>query len=106
MLPPEIREQMIRQGAEVKRLKEQLDRELEHHQETKTELNETIQNLMNEKNELNEKISKLEQVIFSKYLLKKFIFFRNIIWDKQLLFRVQRGAMHWTRSNMKNYKIF
>jgi len=61
MLPPEIREQMIRQGAEVKRLKEQLDRELEHHQETKTELNETIQNLMNEKNELNEKISKLEQ---------------------------------------------
>jgi len=77
MLPPEIREQMIRQGAEVKRLKEQLDRELEHHQETKTELNETIQNLMNEKNELNEKISKLEQVIFSKYLLKK-IFFWNI----------------------------
>ena len=72
MLPPEIREQMIRQGAEVKRLKEQLDRELEHHQETKTELNETIQNLMNEKNELNEKISKLEQVIFSKYLPKKF----------------------------------
>jgi protein HOOK3 len=61
MLPAEVREQMIRQGAEVKRLKEQLDRELEHHQETKTELNETIQNLMNEKNELNEKISKLEQ---------------------------------------------
>jgi len=74
MLPPEIREQMIRQGAEVKRLKEQLDRELEHHQETKTELNETIQNLMNEKNELNEKISKLEQVIFSKYLPKSFFF--------------------------------
>lgn len=104
MLPPEIREQMIRQGAEVKRLKEQLDRELEHHQETKTELNETIQNLMNEKNELNEKISKLEQVKIS---------FQNYFFGKKfetsrfkLIFRVQRGAMHWTQSNMKNYKIF
>ena len=72
MLPPEVREQMIRQTAEVKRLKEQLDRELEHHQETKTELNETIQNLMNEKNELNEKISKLEQVKFLKILCFSF----------------------------------
>ena len=73
MLPPEVREQMIRQGAEVKRLKEQLDRELEHHQETKTELNETIQNLINEKNELNEKISKLEQVkCFSNFFFNFF----------------------------------
>ena len=61
-MPPQIREQMIRLGAENKRLKEQYEREMSHVTETKDEMNDTIKKLMDEKNELNKRIAELEQV--------------------------------------------
>ena len=73
-MPPQIREQMIRLGAENKRLKEQYEREMSHVTETKDEMNDTIKKLMDEKNELNKRIGELEQVrhknglLFSVYL--------------------------------------
>ena len=66
-MPPQIREQMIRLGAENKRLKEQYDREMAHVNESKDEMNETIKKLMEEKNQLNERISQLEQVILCRF---------------------------------------
>ena len=72
-MPPQIREQMIRLGAENKRLKEQYEREMSHVTETKDEMNDTIKKLMDEKNELNKRIAELEQVIFSTILFFGFV---------------------------------
>ena len=74
LMPPQIREQMIRLGAENKRLKEQYDREMAHVNESKDEMNETIQKLMEEKNQLNERITQLEQVFFDlKVIFSKIV---------------------------------
>ena len=61
-MPPQIREQMIRLGAENKRLKEQNERELMHSNENKDEMNATIQKLIDEKQILQERIAQLEKV--------------------------------------------
>jgi len=61
LMPPQIREQMIRLGAENKRLKEQNERELMHSNENKDEMNATIQKLIDEKQILQERIAQLEK---------------------------------------------
>ncbi|CAG5113383.1 Oidioi.mRNA.OKI2018_I69.chr2.g7494.t1.cds [Oikopleura dioica] len=60
LMPPQVREKMIRLQSENKRLSEQVDREISRGRSDNVELNDTIENLRSEKQSLTDKIKELE----------------------------------------------
>ena len=60
LMPPQVREKMIRLQSENKRLSEQVDREISRGRSDTVELNDTIETLRSEKQSLTDKIKDLE----------------------------------------------
>ena len=60
LMPPQVREKMIRLQSENKRLSEQVEREISRGRSDTVELNDTIESLRSEKQTLTDKIKDLE----------------------------------------------